>query len=42
MALYEGEIGDAIVKAIQARGGLMTKQDLIGKLNPRGLTEVGL
>lgn len=31
MALYEGEIGEAIAKAIQDRGGLMTKQDLIGE-----------
>lgn len=31
MALYEGEIGDAIAKAIQDRGGLMTKQDLVGE-----------
>jgi gamma-glutamyltranspeptidase len=31
MTLYEGEMGDAIVKAIQDKGGLMTKQDLIGE-----------
>lgn len=42
MSLYEGEIGDAIIEAIQDRGGLMTKEDLVGGYSSRSARPVVL